>query len=211
MTPSAPRIALISAVTSAWAPIHDAFALGFPEAELWNLLDDRLLGDAAGQGGLTPPLTGRMETLIRHAMDGGADAVLLTCSLYGPVAHDLAPGAQVPVAGPDDALFASARASGAQRIGVLSSGAAPLADSVARLREALPDREVTGILTADASPEASLDAVRAVPAPDLLVLGQYSLAGLAAPLGEALRLPVLAGPPLAVAALRSALTKEVLS
>ena len=43
--------------------------------------------DADAAGGLTPALRDRMSTLIRYAVDGGADAVLLSCSMYGPVAR----------------------------------------------------------------------------------------------------------------------------
>lgn len=219
MTPSRPRIALISAVTSAFAPIHDAFQSGFPEAELWNLLDDRLLDDAADRGGLTAELTARMESLIDHAVDGGADAVLLTCSLYGPVAHARSGRSGVPVQGPDDALFEAVRGSSASRAGLVSSGASPLEDSTARLRAVVgQDVEVVPILTERAafgSSDGVIDAVTAAlrPAPevDVLVLGQYSLTSAAPMLREVLGIPVLTGPELAVRSVRDALDAQVSS
>lgn len=81
-------IALIETTTAATPPAIEAFDAEFPEATLWNVLDDRLIVEALEAGGLTAPLTERMSRLISYALDAGADGVLLTCSMYGPVAHE---------------------------------------------------------------------------------------------------------------------------
>ena len=72
------RIALISATPLAIAPAMAAVTEAFPDATVWNLLDDRLLADAQQAGGITPGLAARMDQLIELALAGGADGVLLT-------------------------------------------------------------------------------------------------------------------------------------
>jgi hypothetical protein len=84
VTASDPTVALIHATPAAIGPARMAFSERFPRATVWNLLDDLLISQAQSAGGLTPALRGRMERLIEHAVAGGADAVLLTCSMYGP-------------------------------------------------------------------------------------------------------------------------------
>ncbi len=76
MTPATPTVALIHATPAAMAPARAAFADRFPQARLWNLLDDLLISQAEEAGRITPPLRRRMERLIEQARDGGADAVL---------------------------------------------------------------------------------------------------------------------------------------
>ena len=227
---TSPLIALISAVPTAMAPVEAAFAESFPQDRRWNLLDDRLMTDATAQGGLTPALHQRMERLIAHAVQEGADAILLTCSLYGPVAHDVAadtPSAR-PLLAPDDAVFAAARSGGFRRVLVVSSGAAPLQDSVARLRDALDvGVDLVPVLSEDAASaarandaeglvEALAAAVeRALPSrpasaePTAVLLAQFSLAPAAAELERRLGLPVLAGPQHAVALLHRHFTHPV--
>jgi hypothetical protein len=76
------RIALISATPRAIGPASAAIAKAFPNGVVWNLLDDRLLADAESAD-TTDAAGARMDGLIQLAVDGGADAVLLTCSQYG--------------------------------------------------------------------------------------------------------------------------------
>src|SRR5699024_11138677 len=102
----------------------------FPQAKVWNLLDDRLLQDAADAGELTDPLAGRMRSLIEHAVVAGADAVLLTCSMYGQVAqHSPAP---IPTLAPDEAAFAEAGSGTYGTVLVVASFESALNDSVRR-------------------------------------------------------------------------------
>lgn len=216
-----PLIALISAVRASIPPTLDAFSVLYPEAQPWNIVDDRLLEDADAVGGLTAHLRLRMDRLIQHALSEGADGVLLTCSLYAPVAHDAAADARIPILAPDDAVFLAAREAGHRRILLVSSGAGPLEDSLTRLRATLGDNvSVTGALAEAAAPAARrgdidelVDAVRvAVESTsadfDAVVLGQFSLAPAAAALTSHLGVPVLAGPQYAAARLRSLISEE---
>ncbi|GAB3041348.1 aspartate/glutamate racemase family protein [Parafrigoribacterium mesophilum] len=143
-----PVIALVSAVTSAIAPAARGLEREFPEACAWNLVDDRLITEAIAAGGLTDDLRDRMTRLIRYALDGGAAAVLLTCSMYGPVAHEVAASVPVPILAADDAAFEAAAASGHERIALVSSLPVPLADARERFAAFLRSRagapELTG-------------------------------------------------------------------
>jgi Asp/Glu/hydantoin racemase len=216
-----PVVALIHATPAAMAPARVAFDERFPAARLWNLLDDRLIGEAEAAGGVTAPLRHRMDTLIRHAVGGGADAVLLSCSMYGPVAVDAAAGYPVPVLASDQALFdavAELVERGATRVAVLGPIAAGTGDTVARLRDRLAglDRQarVTGSVVAGVREAGDrerfdrlvVDAARAVEADaDLIVLGQFSLAPATPAVAAAVGVPVLSPPHLAADVLRARL------
>lgn len=212
------RVALISAVSTAIPPVQAAFQELYPEAELWNILDDRLLQDAASSG-LTTALSERMGRLIAHGITEGADAVLLTCSLYGPVATAAAETADVPVTGPDDAVFAEAASGRYARVALVSSAATPLWDSLERFTAVADGRvSVTGVVAEGAviasrvgdinTLSASIvEAVRSSPdVPDAILLGQYSLAPAAHQVKATLGIPTLSGPHFAVRRLHARLT-----
>ena len=109
------RIALIHALRHSIAPIEAAFARLWPEAELQNLLDDRLSADLARDGRLTPAMTERFLTLARYAAAGGADGLLFTCSAFGPCIEACAEAlAPLPVLKPNEAMIREAVARGAR-------------------------------------------------------------------------------------------------
>src|SRR5476649_392157 len=116
-----PRIALIHALKHSPAPIEASFAALWPEPTLMNLLDDSLSADLARDGKLTPAMTDRFLALGRYAVSTGADAILFTCSAFGPcieaVARELEP---MPVLKPSEAMVEQAVARG-HRIGLLST------------------------------------------------------------------------------------------
>lgn len=214
--PAHPLIAFIGATPAAIPPARAAFAEHFPEATLWNLLDDRLITEAVAAGGLTPALAERMSTLVRYAVDGGADAVLLTCSMYGPVAHRF--DGPVPVDASDDAAFHAACSSGYERIVLLSSLPEALRDAEERFGAfaGTDAPAVTPVLAEQAfapaaagDTEAVVDALAAAVAAaepaDAVLLAQYSLAPAAAGLADRLGLPVIAGPGRAALRMRDAL------
>ncbi|MFD4640230.1 hypothetical protein ACFWN2_23145 [Lentzea sp. NPDC058436] len=211
-----PKIALISAVAAAVAPAEAALRDALPGAVVWNVLDDRLLADADDRGGLDDALRRRMERLIEHALAEEANGVLLTCSLYGPVAQ--ATRAGVPVLAPDEAAFADIAAAGWASVLVLASFDAARDDSVRRLETALREAGVSTRVAGLSAP-AAMDAVKAGdhaalvtaladacavrPAGvEAVLLAQYSLAPAGDALQEAVGLPVVSGPKSAAAALR---------
>src|ERR1700720_2101440 len=121
------RIALIHALKHSIVPIETSFARLWPQASLMNLLDDSLSADLARDGRLTDAMTGRFLSLGRYAAGTGADAILFTCSAFGPcieaVARERAP---MPVLKPNEAMIEQAAAQG-RRIGLLATFAPTLA------------------------------------------------------------------------------------
>jgi hypothetical protein len=214
----APRIALISATRSAIAPAVEAFHARFPEAEVWNVLDDKLLADLVTAGSMTPELEQRMHGLIRYAA-AAADGVLLTCSQYGPIAGGA--GVDVPVLAPDEAAFAEVVNGGFATVLVLASIDSSLDDTLVRLQaeatrtnsavrlvgivsreaRAAADRDDRAALAEALVGAAHADATRV----DAVFLAQYSLSPAADAIADALGVPVITGPDTAAMRLRTEL------
>lgn len=217
MKPHPPLVAVISAVAAAIPPARAAFDALFPDATVWNVVDDRLVDDADGE--ITPRLAARMRRLIDHAVVEGADAVLLSCSMYAGVAHRADVDVAIPVHGPDDGLFGAVATGGFRRIALVSPAADPLADSLVRMRKVVAsDVTVVGVVADDAPAAARANDVDALvdavvsavghvwPKPDAVVLGQYSLAAAAPGVQAVLGLPTLSAPEHAVRRLQTVLT-----
>lgn len=80
-----PRIALIHALSHSVAPVNAGFVRRWPRARLMNLLDDSLSADlAASERGLDPDMYARFLALADYAVGTGAQAILFTCSAFGP-------------------------------------------------------------------------------------------------------------------------------
>ncbi|NEB22103.1 aspartate/glutamate racemase family protein [Streptomyces coelicoflavus] len=215
-----PLVAMIHAVPPAHRIAEEAFAQEFPQATVWNVLDDRLLDDARVAGELTGALRRRMLRLIGHVMDGGAQALLLTCSSYGEVVDTARTLWKAPVLKSDEAMFKAALAGPYSRIAVVASTPPAVPAAVAQL-EALvpavrPDRPVE-IVTALSEEAAGAhpgeaarhlaDAVRAAGGADadVVLLAQYSLTPARDALADLLGVPVLDGAGAAARELRGLL------
>ncbi|MFD4669938.1 hypothetical protein ACFWNN_09395 [Lentzea sp. NPDC058450] len=208
-------VALVHATAAPMGPAAEAFAAVMPQARLWNLLDDTLIGEVEKAGGLTPALRDRMRALIGYAVENGADAVLLTCSMYGPVAAEVTAG-PVPVLPPDRALFDEVVRLQPATVLVLGAAEAGTNDTAGRLRSHLgPEatvhgRTVAGVRDAVAAGDVEhaahllAAAARAQPA-DVVVLGQFSLAPVAERVRALAGVPVLSPPHLAARAVHTAL------
>ena len=84
-TRPAPRIALIHALSHSVEPINAFMAEQWPEATRMNLLDDSLSADLARSGrGLDAAMHKRFADLADYALGSGAEAILFTCSAFGP-------------------------------------------------------------------------------------------------------------------------------
>lgn len=222
-TTSTQRIALIHATTAAIAPAVAGVNTVFPGAEVWNILDDKLLPDADAHGGLAPQLVARMSRLIDLALANGAAGVLLTCSMYGSVAQ--ATTADVPVLSPDEAAFEKAIAGNYGKVLMVASFESALNDSVARFAEFLRANGSATKVVGETVPAAfiatkagDVSALTAalieaakpyVGSVDAVLLGQYSLAPAAIALEEALGLPVISGPQSAALKLKSAVSAQI--
>src|SRR4051812_31828284 len=207
------RIALIHALKHSIAPIEASFARLWPEASLMNLLDDSLSADVARDGWLTGAMTERFLSLGRYAAGTGADAILFTCSAFGPcieaVAREHAP---MPVLKPSEAMIEQASARG-HRIGLLSTFPPTLASMPAEFPSSLQivTKLADGALAAlDRGDRAEHDRIVAQASRDLrdcdlIALAQYSMAPAAALVAEVSGLPVLTTPDSAVLKLKQLL------
>ncbi len=204
------RIALIHALRHSPPPIEAAFKAAWPEATLMNLLDDSLSADLARTGRLDQVMTDRFLNLSRYAVGTGADAILFTCSAFGPCIEAVAAerGA-MPVLKPNEAMIEEAVTMG-KKIGLLATFGPTLTSMPS---EFPPGVEVkcklaAGALAAlDRGDFAEHDRLAAEAAKDLadcdvIALAQFSLAR-AKPLVEAATgRPVLTTPESAIRKLR---------
>lgn len=117
-----PRIALIHALAHSVDPINDALAQAWPEAARMNLLDDSLSADLAASGlGLDAAMHQRFRDLADYAVGTGADAILFTCSAFGPCIEAVARHfPDMPVLKPNEAMVADAVSAGG-RIGLIAT------------------------------------------------------------------------------------------
>src|SRR3954447_15947304 len=114
------RIALIHALKHSIVPVEASFARLWPEARLMNLLDDSLSADVARDGRLTDAMTARFLSLGRYAAGTGAEAILFTCSAFGPCIEAVARAeAPMPVLKPNEAMVE--QAARGRRVGLLAT------------------------------------------------------------------------------------------
>jgi len=210
---TSPRIALIHALKHSIAPIEAAFAKAWPEARLMNLLDDSLSSDLARDGKLNDAMTERFLALGRYAAATGADAILFTCSAFGPcieaVAREHAP---IPVLKPNEAMIEQAVSQG-RRIGLLSTFPPTLASMPREFPssvEIVPKLAEGAMAALDRGDRAEHDRIvteasRDLRGCDVVALAQYSMAPTAAMVADATGRPVLTTPDSAVSKLRTVL------
>lgn len=145
-----PRIALIHALAHSPPAINAVMARMWPEAERMNLLDDSLSADLARAGTLDAAMTARFVALADYAVATGADAILFTCSAFGPCIDEVKRRlAGRPVLKPNEAMIdeavAAAGAGHAQgkartTIGLVASFAPTLASMPAEFPPGMPVR-----------------------------------------------------------------------
>lgn len=129
-----PRIVLLHATPIAMDPIRAAFDRNWADVELVNLLDDGLTVDRAKEKDLSPRMIERFVELGLYGWRMGADAVLVTCSAFGPAIDRLKAELPIPVLKPNEAMFRAAISSG-HNIGMLAT----FGPSVATMTEEFED------------------------------------------------------------------------
>ena len=213
------RIALIHATPLAIDPIASTFAAMWPEARLTNLLEDSLSQDLAAARELTASMHRRFSDLATYARDCGADAVLFTCSAFGPCIETARRVVGIPVLKPNEAMIEEALALGS-RLALVATFEPSLPSMVAELEEAAQSRAQTVDITVRAVPGAMdalragrpqdhdaqiADAVRDLDNVDAVILAQFSMARANAAAAKATAAPVLTSPNSAVLRLKSLL------
>ncbi len=209
------RIALIHALRHSPPPIEAAFARLWPEARLANLLDDSLSADLARAGALDEAMTGRFLTLARYARNCGADAILFTCSAFGPCIEACAAELPIPVLKPNEAMIeeALALAGPTARVGLMATFAPTLASMPPEFAVAAPGMTLMPCLASEALTAldrgdlAAHDRIAAAKSAeiadcDVIALAQFSLARAAEGVAAATGKPVLTTPDSAVRKLR---------
>ena len=120
-----------------------------PDADVFHIVDETLLGITRRTGALTPSTRRRVLGYVESAAEAGADLVVVTCSSIGPAVDASHAFVDVPVLRIDEPMADEAVRLGT-RIGVLATLATtlePTADLVARRgREAGKDVAVVARL-----------------------------------------------------------------
>lgn len=223
MTP-APRIALIHATALAVEPIAAAFIRHWPRTRRMNLLDDSLSVDRAEAGSLTPAMVQRFVALADYAKETGCDAILFTCSAFGPAIETAGAAVGLPTFKPNEAMFEQALESCAAAggtLGLIATFEASIGSMSAELQQMAQQRDqridlrtvfVAGAMQDLAQGRAAqhhqkiADAARQLAGCDVVMLAQFSMAD-AQPLVQAqLACPVLSSPDCAVLALKRRMT-----
>lgn len=207
------RIALIHALAHSVEPINTALARDWPEAQRMNLLDDSLSADLAAQGrGLDAVMHERFARLAQYAVDCGSQAILFTCSAFGPCIEAVArQHAPLPVLKPNEAMVADAVALGGV-VGLVASFGPTLASMPpefppgTRLHTALAEGALAALNGGDGARHDALVADAALRLKDqgaqVIALAQFSLARARDAVAARTGLPVLTTVDSAVRALR---------
>ena len=207
------RITLVHALKHSIVPIEASFAKLWPEARLMNLLDDSLSADLARDGGLNEAMTERFLKLGRYAAGTGSDAILFTCSAFGPCIEAVARAhAPMQVLKPNEAMIEEAVTKG-RKIGLLSSFPPTLASMPREFPhgiEIVPKLAEGALAALDLGDRATHDrlvveASKDLQACDLIALAQYSMAPAAEMVAEASGRPVVTTPDSAVLKLKKLL------
>lgn len=209
---AAKRVFLIHATAVAVAPINEAFARLWPEAEVCNLLEDSLSRDLRSAGALTEPLKRRFLELARYARGAGADGILFTCSAFGEAIDACKRDADIPVLKPNEAMLEEALNQG-DRIALLATFP-PAIDSMSEELVAAASARGRRVVLQQAACPAAIEALHAgdvathdqliseLIAPladvDVICFAQFSMTSAAPSCAELTCVPVLTTPDTAV-------------
>lgn len=216
---TARRVALIHATPVAIEPIATAFKSFWPEAVTTNLLEDSLSLDLAAQGDLNAAMHQRFCELTSYSVRTGADAVLFTCSAFGPCIETARRIVEVPVLKPNEAMIEAALALG-NRLALVATFEPSLPAMKAELEDAARQAGRKIELSIHAVP-AALKALQAgdgaghdeliaqtaksIGPVDAVILAQFSMARAEAAVARRVESRILTSPRSAVERLKSTL------
>ena len=191
----------------------------------FHMVDESLIKDTIRHGHLRRVTMRRLLALLSSAQDAGADAVLVTCSSIGDAVKMGQQLFDIPVIRVDEAMAEEAVTRG-RRIGVMATLRTTLEPTLALLREkaeeaghaielvpSLCDGAFEAVLAGDTATHdriLSQALLRDMAGVDVVVLAQASMARVVEAMGpEALPMPVLSSPALAVLSARRVLAEAV--
>lgn len=114
------KLALLHTVIWIAKVIDDLCAELMPEVETYNIVDESLLREAVEAGRLTPRVYSAVANYVACAEQGGADAVLVTCSSISPCVDVVQKLVGIPVLKIDEAMADRAVEIG-DKIGVIAT------------------------------------------------------------------------------------------
>jgi Asp/Glu/hydantoin racemase len=221
MTLKAKKLALLHTSPVLTPLFASLCAQWMPEVKIFHIVDESLIKNTIEAGRLEKVTIRRLMGMIGSGFDGGADAVLVTCSSIGPGVEIAQSVFDRPVIRVDEAMAGMAVASG-QRVGVIATLSTTLAPTAALVRrkaqeagkpveivECLCEGAFAAVMAGDSATHdrivgaALTDRLRDV---DVIVLAQASMARVLEGLPPgAVKAPVLASPELGVKATREVL------
>lgn len=212
----AKRLALIH-TASFLAPLFtDLCKKAGEDIEVFNIVDESLIGNTIAANKLTPVTSKRVATYIQSAEEAGADVILVTCSSIGPAVEAARPFVNVPVLRIDQPMADQAVQTG-QKIGVIATLSTTLEPTTA-LVEARAKAQNKTIEIVPTLCEGAFQAVisgdtethdrivgeglrKLIPQVDIIVLAQASMARVVDTLSESEKtIPILSSPQSGVSA-----------
>lgn len=215
-----PRISLIHATPVAIDPVVAAFKTDWPEADVFNLLEDSLSADVQAAGEIDDDMVARFKRLADYAVDTGADSILFTCSAFGTAIEAAAAAhGDRPVLKPNEAMFEEALGMG-DRIGMIATfepsipsmtrefeEMAAAHGSAAKIETVCVPDAMTALAAGDSDTHNRLvaEAVDRLTDTDALMLAQFSTAQARDAVSKRYDKPILTSPASAVRKLRGLL------
>jgi hypothetical protein len=191
-------------------------ARDWPKATRMNLLDDSLSADLAASGrGLDATMSKRFRDLADYAVGTGAEAILFTCSAFGPCIEAVARHhAAIPVLKPNEAMVVDA-AGAPGPVGLISTFGPTLKSMPPEFPasvEVVPKLAEGALAALDRGDRATHDRLIVEASKDLrdcdvVALAQFSIAATAPLVAEATGRPVVTTPDSAVEKLMALLAK----
>ncbi len=99
------KIAMVSVTLNAVNPMTKYFRAKDAKLEIRNYLDSYLREKVKKEGGINDSSMRRMFDMLATACQDGADAVLLTCTIFSPYAEHFSKLLSKPVVCPDKAML----------------------------------------------------------------------------------------------------------
>lgn len=215
------KVAVVSVTLNAVLPMMAGFAAADGGAPwgVTNYLDEGLQANVQADGGVRERSLSRMTELLEKAIEGRADAVLLTCTVFSPHLDLFRRRFPLPIIGADVAMLEMA-AKLRRRTAILCTFPASLDTSLAMFRSAaerigapgdaevfLVEEAFEALAAGDRLRHDELVAASArvhAAGFEALVFAQMSMAAAAERLTDC-AVPVLTSPACAVAAVRNAI------
>jgi aspartate/glutamate racemase len=211
-----PNIALFSVHKDAMDAAIRAFATGWPEARISNLLDDGLFAWVRQAGGVVPEMYDVFRMFTRYMVSRGADGIVFTCSAFREVIDACIAEFDVPILKPNDAMIEQALAAGS-RIAVMATVGPTIPSISAEIQELAAARGQTvqlkpyvvdgafdALAGGDAAKHDALVAAcaREITGCDVIVLAQFTLSRAVPAVAAVTDIPVFNSPGSAVARMR---------